>query len=149
MGTSIKDKRAEEKKAKNKKAKEKKATKKLARIIRGVFKNAGKVVSRIESITPHSFVVATKRSKKSKTRVTWAPRFVIVHMPQEYPPLIEAFNLAIGLQPFCRYIKYGQLVFEWDMWDRVDASERLIELEKEEKLKRIDKLERVGIRNIN
>ena len=146
MGTSIKDKRAEEKKAKNKKAKEKKATKKLARIIRGVFKNAGEIVDDIGSITPDSFVVNTKGDD---ARVTWAPKFVIVHMPQEYPPLIEAFNLAIGLQPFCRYIKYGQLVFEWDMWDRVDASERLIELEKEEKLKRIDKLERVGIRNIN
>ena len=111
----------------------------LSNIIKGVFKNAGEIVDEVGSITPDSFVVIMEGDD---ARVTWASRFVIVQIPEEKPALIEAFNEAIGFQPFCRYIKYGLLVFEW-YW--TDLEERFAYLEGEEEAGKILGLQRLEL----
>jgi hypothetical protein len=118
----------------------------IANTIRGVFESAGEVVSWIMSITPHSFIVIMKGDN---ARITWEPKFVIIHIAQEYPLLIEAikaFTEAIGFPPCCKYIEHGLTVIEW-AW--LNSEKRFTELESAAKLKRIYNLKRIGIRNIN
>ena len=110
----------------------------IRNIIRGIFEDTPEVIAVKSGIAIHSFVVFT--DEEIPSRVTWASRFVIVHIPEEKPVLIEAFNESIGFQPFCRYIKDGQLVFEWN-W--VDPRKRFADLENSEKKGRITELQKI------
>lgn len=83
----------------------------IIEILTDVSKEVGEILLKTSSLTPNTCGGFTNGG--TEFNIEWAPHFLILRMLLEDLALISAFSKAMKSRPFCRYIGYGMVVFEW------------------------------------